>query len=112
MAESPRSRAPIAPPVSFNKGEWERRFHGWMTEANRGRVNCTGTVTLDPNQNSTTVTDSRAGTASFIGFMPTTASAAVEYGNLAVQSQGAGFFTISHSNNAITDRSYAYCIMG
>lgn len=105
-------RASLAPPTGANADMWRRIAQTWMLQANRGRLACTGTVTLTPLANSTVVTDARAGPTSHIGFMPTTANAAIAARLLTVQSQGKGTFAIAHTNNAVPDRTFVYCIMG
>lgn len=91
---------------------WRRLVYSWLKNANTGKIGNTGTVTLAAGKSSTTVTDSRAGASSYIGFMPRTPNAAMEAGNLVISGQGDGFFTIEHTNNTLTDRTFTYCIMG
>lgn len=108
----PVSRRVHLSPHMGSPEEWKRTFQTWLSQANKGNINCTGTVTLDTSANTTTVNDPRAGPTSYIGFMPTSANAAVERSNIAVQSQAAGTFTIAHTNNSVADRSFVYCIIG
>jgi hypothetical protein len=111
MGTSPRAKAALATPIA-SEAEFKRIFSSWMQQANQGGVAVTGTVTLDANSPSTTVTDKRAGPTSYIGFMPLTARAAQEWKNLVISQQGSGTFMIGHTNNAFTDRTYTYAIMG
>ena len=85
-----------------------------VNRLNLGKLNCTGTVVLAPDAASTTVADSRATAASFIGLSPLTANAAGEAaaGTLHVAARGSGSFTLAHANNAQGDRSFAYVIIG
>lgn len=106
-----RYRAPVVHQFASDN-EWKRTFTNWMREANKGGIANTGTVTLTANANATTILDERIGSGSFIGFMPTTAHAAVELLNLVIADQGVGYVTVSHTDNAFTDRSYVYCITG
>jgi len=79
-----------------------------------GKLNCTGSVTLTASAASTAVTDQRAGYESVILFMPTTANAAAEQaaGGMYVSTRGKQTFTITHANNAQTDRTFDYIIIG
>lgn len=79
-----------------------------------GKINATGTVTLTANQATTAVTEYRAGADSVMLFMPTTANAAAEIGagGLYVSSRGKQTFTITHANNAQTDRTFGYAVLG
>lgn len=71
-------------------------------------------VTLTANAASTTITDARIRFDSFIGFQPTTANAAAELGagTLYVDDSGRvnGSVTITHANNAQTDRTFKVLI--
>jgi len=77
-----------------------------------GKTNNTGTVTLADGSSTTTVTDRPAGSDSVITFMPTTANAAADLANLYVSSRDDGQFTLTHTNNSQTDRTYGYVITG
>lgn len=77
-----------------------------------GKINATGTVTLTANSATTTLADLRIGPNSIIVFMPTTANAAAEKDNLYVSSRGKETATLTHSNNAQTDRTFAYAVLG
>ena len=79
-----------------------------------GKVNSLGDVTLATNQASTTVSDPRAGPESWIWPIPKTANAATELGNgtLYISGQDKGSFTLVHANNAQTDRTFRYVILG
>lgn len=79
-----------------------------------GNLNNTSTVTLTENAASTTVTNSRIGANTHIEFMPTTANAAAEKaaGTMYVSERTKGEFTITHANNAQTDRTFSYMHVG
>jgi hypothetical protein len=79
-----------------------------------GKINATGTVTLTASAATTSVSEERAGTGSVILFMPTTANAAAEQaaGGMYVSSRTKQAFTITHANNAQTDRSFGYIVIG
>jgi hypothetical protein len=114
MATSAGTRISLPPPYLTDDAEWKRALGRWALEANQGHLANTGTVTLTANVASTTVTDARVGVGSFIGFMPTTASAATEFGagTLFVSTQGKQTFTITHVNAATADRTFRYAILG
>lgn len=111
----------IAPRISLppqtqpdNPEQWQRQSAAWMAEANQGHLQNTGIITLLPNANNTVVLDDRAGTDTFISFMPRTAEAAIEVsaGIMYVSSQGKKTFTITHSNNGNTGRTFVYTLLG
>lgn len=79
-----------------------------------GKINATGSVTLTASAASTAVTEGRAGDDSVILFMPTTANAASEQaaGGMYVSSRGKQTFTITHANNAQSDRTFEYVVIG
>lgn len=78
-----------------------------------GKINSVGEVTLAANESSTTVSDERAGDESVIQFMPMTANAAAEIGagGFFVSATAKKSFTITHANNAQTDRTFRYVIL-
>lgn len=104
---------PLAP-VSWGNDVEHRRLNA--EAANRaidGKVNCVSTVTLAAGAATTVVSDTRVGPFSFIGFMPTTSTAATElYGaTMYVSSRAtAGQFTITHANSGVTTRTFTYCV--
>ncbi len=79
-----------------------------------GKLDNTGTVTLTHDAGSTAVSDPRVGGDTKITFTPTSAHAATEIGNgtMYVSSVGKQTFTITHANNAQTDRTFDYVIHG
>lgn len=79
-----------------------------------GKINITGVVTLTANVATTAVTDSRISGQSFISFQPVTANAAVEIGagTMYTSAQSSGTMTITHANNAQTDRTFRYLVIG
>lgn len=80
----------------------------------RGKTNNTGNVTLTAASAATDVADVNVGGESLIIFMPMTANAAIELGNstMYVSSTGKKTFTITHDNNAQTDRTFRYVVIG
>ncbi|MCK5013217.1 MAG: hypothetical protein KAS66_05315 [Candidatus Omnitrophica bacterium] len=79
-----------------------------------GKSNNTGEVTLTENVATTVVVDLRVGAESVIMFVPTTLNAAAEQaaGGMYVSSRGKQTFTITHANNAQTDRDFVYAVIG
>lgn len=112
MTTSAGTRISIQPSFLANDAEWKRGLGRWMLEINQGHLVNTGTVTLVALAATTTVSDARAGVNSFIGFMPTTANAALEATTLYVSTRGKQTFTITHANNATADRTFVYAILG
>jgi hypothetical protein len=97
-------------------GELGRKLADSINKLAKGRIDAYGTVTLLANQTTTTVTTSDAGVSvkSTIVLTPRTANAAAEIGagTLYVSAKGNGSFTITHANNAQTDRTYDFAWIG
>lgn len=113
MATSAGTRQSL-PTFIPNEIEHRKQISAWMREVHQGKLANTGSVTLQTSTAATVVTDSRAGNFSWIGLMPTTASAAsaVADGSVYISSQGKQTFTITHTNNAVADRIFRYAILG
>ena len=83
---------------------------------NRGKFNATLDVTLTANAASTTIEDARLASTSALVFDPLTANAAAELaaGTIYVLAAGRlnGSATITHANNAQTDRTFRLLIIG
>lgn len=79
-----------------------------------GKLNSTGSFTCTASAASTSVTDYRAGLDSVILLMPTTANGAAEIGagTIFISARNKQSFTVTHANNAQTDRSFGYVIIG
>ena len=97
-----------------NEREHRRILARNMQDMLAGAHNACGNVTLTANAATTTKTDPRVSPASRILFMPLTSNAAQQLygGTMYVSSRGQGTFTITHANNAQTDREYDYAILG
>ncbi len=76
-----------------------------------GRSNAVGTVTLRANETTTTVSTDNCATGSAIVLTPNTANAAAALGSSYVTAANKSF-TITHANNAQTDRTFTYAIQG
>lgn len=77
-----------------------------------GKADVTGSVTLTANVGSTTVNDNKFESAMVPVFVPLTAHAAAELATMYVSDRTQGGFTLTHANNAQTDRSFAYVRFG
>lgn len=78
-----------------------------------GKTNNTGTVTLAASSaTSTTLNDPRIGYDSVILFMPMTANAAAFLTAFYVSARSQGSATITHSANTLSDRKFAYVVVG
>ncbi len=82
-----------------------------INSAMKGKLNCTGSVTLTAGAATTAVTDNRCLANSVILLQPTTAHAAAELATAYIV-VAAGSFTITHANNGQTDRIFNYAILG
>ena len=77
-----------------------------------GKMNVKGSLTLTASTTTTTITDYRVGTNSAIFLMPTTANAAAAASTTYVSAIGQNDFTVTHANNAQTDRTFDYVVLG
>jgi hypothetical protein len=117
---------PKVPPIILNANEMARRLAVTANQNAGGKMNVTGTITLTANVGSTTITLSEdvLTSTSHVNFTPTTANAASEQGNgtmyssiipanphAAVPVPNASI-VITHANNAQTDRTFTYAILG
>lgn len=92
--------------------EWIRLIADVVNGVMDGKINATGTVTLTANAASTVLSDMRIGPDSCIPLMPTTANAATALATTYVSSRGKETATITHANNAQTDRTFCYAVLG
>jgi len=97
---------------------WARQISTVVNNVLRGKLNAVGgtAFTLTANAGSTTLTDARLSIDSAVLFDPLTANAAAELaaGNMHVSAANRmnGSWTVAHANNAQTDRSFRYVILG
>lgn len=79
-----------------------------------GRSNAVGELTLTPSATSTVVQAQNCGPTSRVVLTPRTANAAAALGTTYIPEATTveGQFTVTHSNNAQTDRTYGYAIQG
>lgn len=97
-----------------NESDHRTRLADALNNALRGKLNNTGSVTLTASSATTTLTDVRIGAESVIAIHATTANAAAEIGNGTIYfgTPGDGTITINHANNAQTDRTFKYAVIG
>lgn len=93
---------------------FERDVERVVSNLLRGKLNATLDVTLTPSASSTVIIDERFSEQCAVEFDPLTANAASEKaaGTLWVSARTAGQITVSHANNAQTDRSFRLIIIG
>lgn len=104
---------PIAPNNPKPTEAYLKALVGIVNNIMRGKQNNTGSVTLNASATTTAVTNIFCGGNSTIHLSPTTANAAAEIGNGTLYITAAKqSFTITHANNAQTDRTYSYTIHG
>ncbi|WP_431014560.1 hypothetical protein [Bradyrhizobium pachyrhizi] len=77
-----------------------------------GRSNATGSVTLAAGAASTVVSAINCGPGSAVFLFPRTANAAAALSGTFVGTVSKQSFTISHANNAQTDRTFFYVCLG
>ncbi len=110
----------LPPPPALNNFSdvtaYARRLYDGLFRARQGKLECINEVTLTANAASTVLSDIRISTQSWIGWMPLTANAATELaaGTMYVleANVGTGSITITHANNAQTDRKFRLIVIG
>ncbi len=112
---SPRATATVFPsmPLLRDIRDWKeaaRFLESAIRLIMNGKINVTGTVSLTANQTTTTVMDTRVGPNSFVHLMPTTTNAGGEVGWW-ISSRDKQEFTITHANDARTDRTFTYIVL-
>lgn len=77
-----------------------------------GRSNAVGSVTLTANAATTAVTAPNCGLNSKVFLFPKTANAAAIVAATYVSSVGVGTFTVTHTNSATADKTFAWVCLG
>lgn len=95
-----------------DQAQWLRLIANAVNGMLQGKTLNIGTVTLTANSATTPLVDSRIGPKSFIGFMPTTSNAAGALSGLYVTARGDGTATLNHANNAQSDKTFTYTVIG
>lgn len=90
-----------------------------LGNVSKGAIDCTVSLTLEPNSATTTYIDPRISLSTAVLWMPTTASAAVENASgamWAVPSHDStaerGQVVIHHTNSAVADRTFTLALIG
>ena len=91
---------------------WLRRIANSLNTVLDGKINSTGSVTLQTGSTTTVVSDLRCGGNSRVFLQPTTSNAAAALTSTYISTVGKQTFTITHANNAQTDRTYEYALVG
>ncbi len=117
MVTSPRASVRAYDDVPFDwpdEKEHTRMIARAINELRLGKIRSRGTFTLTQSAASTTLTDANIGPDSVIAWHATTSNAAAEIGNgtLYVSAQTDGSATLTHANNAQTDRTFKYAVFG
>ena len=105
------SRLPL--PVDWrDEAEHRRKLAQGLNAVLDGKINATGTFTFTANSATTALSDARIGPASVILLQPTTANAATAMNTWYVSARATASATLTHSNNAQTDRTFDYVVLG
>jgi len=91
-----------------------KKFALAIQQLAQGRSNATGACTLAASASSTTVAAQNCGAGSVVLLSPRTAHAAAEVaaGTCYISAVALGSFTVTHANNAQTDRTFGYVCLG
>ena len=108
------------PPGSFRDfaslTAWLRMFFDVFSVTRRGKLDCVGEFTLTESAATTVLNDIRLSPQSVVCFDPKTANAATElYGGTMytlTANRGNSAWTVTHANNAQSDKTFAYSIIG
>lgn len=107
---------PIIPVIqdSVTRGAIERLVTWIMAVPMQGHINTDLEVTLTASSATTVITDPRLSIHTVILWMPLTANAAAEIaaGGMYVSSRDSETATITHANNAQTDRDFVFSLVG
>jgi len=90
----------------------EQRLKDAVNQLILGNASNTGEVTLEANAATTTVTNSRIGGGTKVILQARTANAAAALATTYISAITKGSFTITHANNAQTDRTFDYIHVG
>ena len=104
---------PGVPKLLPDEKEHRRQLASMLNDrVNKGKFNCTISLTLTANATSTTLTDERIGYASYIDLMPLTANAATAKPNVYFSAMNNGSCTVNHASSAHTDQDFTVVILG
>lgn len=77
-----------------------------------GKLDVVGSVTLTENVTTTDVVDTKFESVMVPVMIPTTANAAAALATTYLSARARGGFTLTHANNAQTDRDFLYVRLG
>ena len=89
--------------------EHRRLLANSLNNVIEGKINSTGSITLEDSVTTTDLEDDRIGIDSVILLMPTTSDAAAE--NIHFSAQDKGTVTLNHTSNT-TSRIFKYVVIG
>jgi predicted transcriptional regulator len=94
--------------------EYVSRIYRNFDNVLEGRTRNQGSFTLTANVGTTTVNDARFESHQSLVYSPTTANASAEIGagTIYTSTKNKGSFVLTHANNAQTDRTFDYVIVG
>ena len=77
-----------------------------------GKMNCTGSITLETSGTETTLYNERIGYDSVIILVPRSANSAGETDHVYIKTKAIGSCVIGHRNHGHSDADYDYVIIG
>lgn len=102
---------PLPPAQYEDVPLWCRKIADAVIGLMNGKANNVGSVTLTANTATTVLVDRRGTAQSVYHLMPTTANAKAE-GHPWISARSKQTVTLNHANNAQTDRTYDYVLVG
>jgi hypothetical protein len=114
MGQASLARPPAIPLVPSDVGNVRItlvRFTGALNQVLRGGLAATLEVTLAPGDTTSVFQDSRIGRYTYIGLMPTTASAAAALPSIWIEPTKGGA-TIHHASSSNLDQTFVACLIG
>lgn len=98
--------------MALNEASLPKRVIDTINLILKGRMNNTGSVTLTANAATTAVSDNRFESSMVPLLTPTTANAATALATTYVSARDTGTFTLTHANDAQTDKTFLYVRVG
>ena len=97
--------------VSTNETD-QTKINRAIQQLEQGRLNVVGSCTLSANAAATTVKAANCGAGSQVMLTAKTANAAAALATTYVSAVANGSFTLTHANNAQTDRTFGFACLG
>jgi hypothetical protein len=99
--------------MSLSSNETDRiKINRAIQQLEQGRLNVAGTCTLLAGVTATVVKAQNCGAAGQVLLTAKTANAAAALATAFVSAVANGSFTVTHANNAQTDRTFGFCCLG